>query len=262
MRRFLRKDPIAEAVCEFRFDAPDWDWTVPGLVWAQIKDDFPKKEEQTQIEFQVDTTSEGVVPNAQTGIGRMQFWREDRTALVQVGPEQLSIHQMKPYTGWPNFSRIIGQVLESYERAAPFKAINRVTLRYINRLPLPPAPFRIPDVLNTYPQLPEEQGQEHQLGSWMQRVEILRPEKGAVFIVQAGFIPRLQPGVEPDPLAPPHLMMLDLLFAHVKPEPLPKASVANWLNDAHAEIEAMFFGSLQPNFLQMLGPEEEEIYAL
>ena len=96
----------------------------------------------------------------------------------------------------------------------------------------------------------------------MQRVEILRPEKGAVFIVQAGFIPRLQPGVEPDPLAPPHLMMLDLLFAHVKPETLPKASVADWLDEAHTEIETMFFGSLQPNFLQMLEPTEEESNAL
>jgi hypothetical protein len=46
VRHRYKKSPIAEAVCEFQFrGASDWDWTILGLVYQQIKAEFPQKKQ-------------------------------------------------------------------------------------------------------------------------------------------------------------------------------------------------------------------------
>jgi uncharacterized protein (TIGR04255 family) len=38
--------PIIDAVCEFRFGKDtDWDMTIPGVVYREIKTNFPHKEQ-------------------------------------------------------------------------------------------------------------------------------------------------------------------------------------------------------------------------
>ena len=133
MSIILRKDPIVEAVCDFHFESEKWDWTVPGLIYKRIKDDFPQSQEQPHVQFEVQQTPSGVTANAGSSLGRMQFWRADRTALVQVGPNHLSINQLRPYIGWPQFKAMIEQVLSLYKEESPFEKINGLSLRYINR---------------------------------------------------------------------------------------------------------------------------------
>ena len=42
MSRVYRYSPLVEALCEFQFAEGEWDWTVPGLMYQEIKETFPK----------------------------------------------------------------------------------------------------------------------------------------------------------------------------------------------------------------------------
>ena len=259
MTRILRKNPLIEAVCEFHFDVPHWDWTIPGVVYGRIKDRFPDKAEATHVDFRVDETPEGVHPTAQARLGQMQFWGRDRQQLVQVGQEQLSIHQLKPYSGWPKFKVLIEQVLADYETEAPFKGIRRISLRYVNRLPIPDEPHKIEQLVRVMPQIPDSTDQLW--ASWFQQVEILQPNNKAALVLRSGNLPLQQAQPEEGevtPLLSTRYMMLDLLFAHVGVQPIERENVSSWLETAHQEIEALFFKSLQPEYLKVFKPEDED----
>jgi uncharacterized protein (TIGR04255 family) len=42
-RRTYKKPPIEEALCEFRFVSQEWDLTLPGRLYDEIKDEYPGK---------------------------------------------------------------------------------------------------------------------------------------------------------------------------------------------------------------------------
>lgn len=257
MTRILRKDPLIEAVCEFHLDAPDWDWTVPGVVYKRISDLFPEKTTSPHINFHVEQTPEGVHPSAHASLGRIQFWSKDRKQLVQIGPQHFSVHQLKPYTGWPIFKSLIERILTDYESEAPCRAIQRMSLRYVNRLPLPNTPYQIEQLVRVMPQIPDSADQLW--SSWFQQVEIFQPEHSAVLALRSGYLPGQQfpPGDVPVASATPEQhMLLDLLFAHAAQQPIERDSVSAWLEKAHSEIETLFFKSLQPDYLTTFEPEE------
>ena len=145
---------------------------------------------------------------------------------------------MRPYPGWLQFKPLVEGVLRHYYKAAQPSSIGGISLRYINRIELPPAAEKrhIQEFTNVYPRVPNDEKQSWQ--SWVQRVEIVKPELNAVFIVQAGSQVVLPPQPEQ------YSIMLDLMFAHASkiesPMPLPIENVSEWLETAHDEIEEMF----------------------
>ncbi len=255
MSLILRKDPLIEAVCEFHLDAPDWDWTVPGVVYGRIKDRFGEKREAPHVNFQVEQTAEGINPSVQTSVGRMQFHNRDKRQLVQVGPQHFSVHQFKPYGGWPDFKALIEEVLTDYQSVAPFKAIRAMSLRYTNQIQLPAANIKFEHILRAMPQIPDSGDQIWT--SWFQQVEILKPELEATLSVRSGYFPPTHPSEPPLPLGnlPAQFVMFDLLFAHVGGQPIEQASVFSWLETAHNEIEKLFFDSMVKEYLTLFEPE-------
>ncbi len=263
MSLILRKDPIIEAVCEFQLDAPDWDWTVPGVVWKRIKEEFPEKREAPHINFSIEERPDGVHPSAQTVMNRMQFWSRDEKQLMQVGPQHFSVHQFKPYTGWPIFKAHIENMLEAYEEEAPFRAIKAMSLRYVNQIQLPNSAIQVGKVLRAIPQIPNSANQIWT--SWFQQVEILKPEHVAAMSVRSGYLPDPSPIAEP-PLpmedVPNQYVMFDLMFAHVGVAALERSSISSWLDTAHGEIEELFFSSIEEGYLQNFEPEVKENHAI
>ncbi len=255
MSLILRKDPIIEAVCEFQLDAPDWDLTVPGAVYGRIQGRFPEKRQVPHVDFQVEETPEGISPSVQTSVGRMQFHNRETKQLVQVGPQHFSVHQFKPYTGWPNYKALIEEVLADYESVAPFQAIRAMSLRYTNQIPLPNASIKFEHVLRVMPQIPDSTDQIWT--SWFQQVEIFKPDLEATLGVRSGYFPAVRASEPPLPLEnlPTQHVMFDLLFVHVGGQPIERASVSDWLETAHEEIEKLFFDSIMENYLPNFGPE-------
>ncbi|MCS7266118.1 MAG: TIGR04255 family protein [Armatimonadetes bacterium] len=125
MGRLYRNPPIIEAVCEFRFEpSQTWDWTVIGLVYDRIKDEFPLKRQRNEIQLAIHSQGADIMQQMQ-----MQFWRDDEKALVQVGVDLLTVNLLKPYPNWQTFKDLIARMLTIYRNITNPKGFQRVGLR-------------------------------------------------------------------------------------------------------------------------------------
>ena len=163
MGRKYRCPPIVEAVCDFRFDpGSPWDVAVPGLVYERIRDDgFPKRTPISDVQFGLKRTEAGVEQEVKT-TPRIRFSREDEKAFIQVGPDQLTVHHLKPYPSWLMFQPLIRKGFKAYLEAATPKGIQKIGLRYINRIEIPGERVELKDYFRFYPfvgtELPEDYG--------------------------------------------------------------------------------------------------------
>ena len=230
MGRLYENPPLIEAVCEFQFEpSQPWDWTIPGLVYAQVKKEFPKKKQQNVIEMEVRADPE-ISQSVKGGIARMQFLREDESALVQVGPNLLAVSHLKPYPTWGKFQEMIINGLAIYRDVANPKGLKRIGLRYINRLEIPHSQIRIEDYILAVPTIPEPVPQE--FATWLQRVEIPFLGANGLMIIQSGSLKQDDPNTI--------VFVLDLDFVTLDVRKINLDNTIEWVIQAHDEIEKTF----------------------
>lgn len=83
-----------------------------------------------------------------------KFFPEDEKTLVQLDKNRLSIHQLKPYTSWQKFLSLIETVFCAYTNNIKTKLIQRIGLRYINKIEIQ-SPFGIEAHFNLRPNIAE-----------------------------------------------------------------------------------------------------------
>jgi uncharacterized protein (TIGR04255 family) len=72
--------------------------------------------------------------------GKVLFPTADDSKLVGIGPDELSVHVMRPYPGWEeDFRPRIADALAAYADLLTPVGVRRIGLRYINRIALPGA---------------------------------------------------------------------------------------------------------------------------
>jgi len=187
MHRRYENPPVVEAICEFSFEpGQPWDGTLPGLIYNEIKEKFPKKQQQTGlgIGIQFAPPNPGLIstPVRREMFSRLRFLSEDERTLVQIAPDLLTINKLKPYSSWNNLKPLILYTLEKYEKVARPKAIRHIGVRYINRIEIPVENVRVDDYIGALPTIPEQLPQE--ISAWMLRTEI--PVNEGLLIIQSG----------------------------------------------------------------------------
>jgi len=231
MGRLYENPPLVEALCEFQFESSQsWDWTIPGLVYDKIRKDFPKKKQQNIVEMAARIEQDEVTPSIKGGVNRMQFLREDETALIQVGPNLLVVNQLRPYTTWGKFQKMINSSLAIYRDVANPKALKRIGLRYINRLEIPEAEVRIEDYILAVPTIPEPIPQV--FATWIQRVEIPFVDSNGIMVMQSGLLKQEEPNKVN--------FILDLDFITLDIREVKLENATNWLEKAHDAVEKTF----------------------
>ena len=246
--------PLIEAICDFHFiPGQPWDWTVLGLVYDQIKGEFPNKFQPPGPMFNVSigTPPSGPMP----GMVRMQFQREDGSALVQVGPDNLTINHLTPYSGWPGYRDMIAGTLSAYRGIAAPQGLSRIALRYVNRINIPARLMgefgvEIGDYVLAQPSVPDRIPQV--FSSWAQRVEMSFDEANMVLVLQSG----TGPGSEAFPVS----ILLDLTMSppvQMLPpmQPIALDAALMWLEQAHTSIESVFEECLGPKARELFGLE-------
>jgi uncharacterized protein (TIGR04255 family) len=234
MRRTYDNSPIVEAVCEFRFDpAPEWDLTIPGLVWERLKDDFPDR--RVRPDFPVDLQEkigQEIVNQMERMSPLMQFYSEDGSALVQIGHYLLGVSHLRPYSSWETFRAMITKGLAAYREVVHPTKLARLGLRYINRVDVSAEKtVDIKEYLNTYPVVPQV-GERAAMSSWLQRAQIPYEDVNALLTLHIGSIPH----GEHDRLS----FMIDLDFS-TQEGTAPDIDLSfEWLDNAHGQIEEMF----------------------
>lgn len=156
MRKKYPNPPLLETYCEFIFLDKSWDWTIPGLLYQDIKNEFPIKEEVKSFGFKVNPRKPKLEDFESPTIDRMRFSTKNKHELVQVGENLLAINCLPPYIGWENFSKRILDVLMKYLDISKSKMLNKITLRYINKIIVQDESLELSNFLNIVPQIPPE----------------------------------------------------------------------------------------------------------
>jgi len=238
MGRMYKSPPLVEALCEFRFDpGQPWDWTIPGLIYAKLGEEFPKKQQRKSYELSV---HEGPQEAAQVRreLDRMRFVRKDDTALVQVGHDILSVNHLRPYPHWPAFKELIARVLDTYREVVEPKGFHRIGLRYINRIEIPEREqFEIGDYVTAIPQIPDALPQAFL--RWFQTTDLPLEDINGILTLQSGDIR----GEEcPDQA----IFLLDLDCRTVRPDEIALDEAIEWVEKAHEKIESAFEACITP----------------
>ena len=245
MRRIYEKPSIVEALCEFRF-APSqpWDWAIPGLFYREVETEFPIRRQFNPLQAGLPAEAQVAFQNMVTDVERIQFLQKDERALMQVGPNLVSVNHLKPYSDWATFKRLISRALEVYREVANPEAISRIGLRYINRLEFPgQQSVNIESYLLAAPTVPENVPQG--FTSWAQRVEIPFEQEYGLLVLQSSSAPlEAQRGIA---------FLLDLDFITLQAEQVKLDSAMEWIEKAHDEVEKTFEACITDETRQLLG---------
>ncbi len=134
MKNKYKNSPIAEAVCEFRFDSgATWDMAIPGLIYERVKEQFPKRKQIKRIGVNLLTTEDSFSPEVTT-IDQIRFLQDNERIFLAVSPHVLSAHVLEPYSSWRDFLPSIKAGFRAYREITNPKGLNRIGLRYINKI--------------------------------------------------------------------------------------------------------------------------------
>jgi uncharacterized protein (TIGR04255 family) len=233
VRRRYKKPSVSEAICEFQFrGAKEWDWTIPGLLYQEIREEFPQKRQEKA--FEINIAQMGKIEQSVGGsLSKMQFLREDGSAMVQIGPDLLAINVLPPYPGWEVFEALIRRQFEIYLRVVQPVGFRRIGLRYINQIVFPANIIETTEYFHYYPRLPETVEQIH--GPFSMRVLHTYEAERDVMTFQMA---HMKPTGEKLTIA------LDLDYYLAKPDTVELGKGLEWVSQAHDKIEAMFEASI------------------
>jgi uncharacterized protein (TIGR04255 family) len=225
MNKQMEAYPIIEAVCEFRFDpASTWDMAVPGLLYEKLKEQFPIRKTRHQLINKIQPTPQGMQHEVNQS-AMLQMLSNDEKSLVQVNEQLLSINVLPPYPKWEAFHLSIDQALESYIEVAKPKSIQRVGMRYINRIWLPEAGVKMNEYFNVGPYIGEGLPQNYSNFS----LNVLLPYDNNSFLnIQSRNEPNTERGI-------PIILDLDFFSEIVTFDGVP-----SWIDIAHKELDIAF----------------------
>lgn len=242
MSRSYRNPPVVEALCEVFFTGSEWDPAIPGLFYERVRKRFPGRGQRKDI--QVELTVGSGAPSSRTTQGepRAEFWSEDRSRLVQVGRDLLVVNQLRPYPHFVDWRPIVLEMCHEYRGLANPASIGRVTLRYLNRIPMPEA-FKMETYFRVYPEVPAEIGGGH--GAFLMRLELPTLHPSHQLILTFGWA-----SPEADSK---YALMLDLYDLAPITAADTFSGLAQTIDDAHANIERAFEGAITDDLRSRFG---------
>ncbi len=128
---------IAEALCELHFALPEGgafkqQWY--GDFFTRAKDEYPIMEPQEVTEFIAAFGPEGITQSKQQRL-RMIYRNSGRRDLIQLSENVLTVNVLPKYDGWVAFKNRIKIAWDLFQNTASPVGVNRIGLRYINRIP-------------------------------------------------------------------------------------------------------------------------------
>lgn len=234
MGRKYQNPPLIEALCEIQFSADTpWDLVSPGLIYEQVRDQFPQRRPGRSIAVNMSQAAQGFGQEVHI-TDRVQFVRADERAMIQVGPQLLVVNHLKPYSSWEGFRPLIDTALQAYTNGIQPTHIHRIGLRYINKMVFPGTRVVLEDYFEIYPKLGSGFPEDH--GPFMVGLQFPCAEgRDALMLSLQTAIPEREEEV---------VMTLDLNYFLVTPDSVQIADVMGWVDNAHVQIEHMFEASI------------------
>jgi len=234
--------PIVEAVCEFRFEPGDWDNAMPGLIWEKVKEPFSKRRDVHRLDVRLVPGPNGAEQRV-TQEPLLRYLRDDEKVFMQVGPSLLSVHHLGPYSSWEEFKPLIEQGFRAYCGEAMPKGIQRIGLRYINRVEFPGDRIELEEYFEFRPFVGSTLPEDHK--SFILGAEFpYEGERDVLRLQVASTVPQREQQVA---------LILDLDYFTAKPNSVPAEEVGDRLEQAHDRIEEVFEGCIKAPLRSMFG---------
>ena len=230
MGKRYKNPPVIEALCEFQFESTaSWDLAIPGIIYDQVKQDFPKRLQASRLTVDISPVGEKSPRISSSPI--TQFWSEDDTFLIQIGENLLSVNHLKPYTSWNTFLPMIRNIFNIYRNIAAPERLHGTTLRYINRFEFADRDKDVNDYFELRPhigfKLPKE------LSGFAVIVQIPFEEAQGMLNVHVGTAIGMFPNSR-------SIINLDLAYSLVTSKAALLDNTVDWLENAHKHIEDTF----------------------
>lgn len=150
------KDPIVEAILALDVAAPTpLDASLIGEFHEAIRTEYPDRAEPLELASQFDFSATGrsmAQSVAQRTVG-YEFRSVDGQTVIRVLERGFSFHHLRPYPGWSTFREQARSAWGIYRRIFSPEKIERIGLRYLDRIELP-LPFAdLKEFLRTYPEV-------------------------------------------------------------------------------------------------------------
>lgn len=249
-KRIYRKSPIFEAVCEFRFlPGKEWDGALPGLIYEELKGQFPGREQGLRLTGQVESGPGGIQQKI-VQIDTVRFISKNKRNAVQLSPHQLLISRYQPYTQWEDLLPLIQTGLKVYRSLAKPKGLQRIGLRYINHIDIKfeGDKVELEDYFDIYPYLGERLPQIHT--SFIVGVEIPYENFRDVLRLQISNAPMVS---ETEKIM---RTILDIDYFCGRAGAIGFRSVSSWLKKAHSRIENNFEGCIKDPLRTQFGEKK------
>jgi len=121
--------PIVESIFEIRFNSSLPEDAIFGILYKQLRDEFPKFEQLPILQLPAKLRSQD--PNLKFS---PHYKTQKDNFIIQIGPRSFSISNVGEYLGWDVFSQKIYSMYKQVKTSDVIENIERVGLRYINVL--------------------------------------------------------------------------------------------------------------------------------
>jgi uncharacterized protein (TIGR04255 family) len=189
--RHYKQPPIVEALCEIYLAGSRWDLTVPGLFFERVREDYPQKAELAGVGIEVQLRPDQAETRSLPVDSRMRFMKADSSRMLQLTRDLLVVNQLRPYPRYEDWRQEVHRAINIYRELASPAGIDRIGVRYINRINLPGPLVRMEDYFRIYPELPQELGAAH--GAFMLNL-VLSAATPHQLQLTLGTAPAEQPG--------------------------------------------------------------------
>jgi len=140
--RHLERAPITEALVDFKTTLPD-DFPVEKLgSFNQLKEDYPNREVQNAFQAQFRFGEKGTFeadPVTTKALSlRGYLFRSKDGRIAQFRRDGFTFNRLAPYTTWEEVRDEALKLWGVYREVAQPERLERLALRYLNRLVVPP----------------------------------------------------------------------------------------------------------------------------
>jgi uncharacterized protein (TIGR04255 family) len=123
----IHPNPIIDVSAEIRFTTEIHPTAVFGIIYKELKNEFPKVENLPIL--QIPEHLRSIDPNFKF---KPHYKIFNDSIVIQIGPDVISISSFPRYSGWIMFSETIFHLLNKLNRTNIINEVLRLGIRYIN----------------------------------------------------------------------------------------------------------------------------------
>ena len=186
-QRHYTGTPITEALIDLGVESlSEMTLSILRGLQRSVESDYPVCGEIFAVEGQIQAGSSVSAIASQTSIG-YRFSSGDGKQIFQARLDGFTFSRLAPYDKWEPFRDEARRLWELYRAVANPKSVNRVAVRYINRLnlPLPLSDFK--DYLRTVPEVSPDLPQS--LSDYFMQLHIPQEDLEGMLLLNEAIIP-------------------------------------------------------------------------